>query len=338
MIGAAAADYRNGATRALARPDLWPPALLAFLLRGGFVLFLAPIVTAPTPVALANLVGPSAVTAAGLSEGGIRVVATVGLALAAWVLVGGSIAAAAEAMLLRETVRDGGDPWPALQPPGGPPIAPVGPSVGLVVRLVIARLVALMPLAVALAWGSGRIVDAGYRELVLPSDLVTPLVVRVLRGAPEAAAVIVACWILGETIGGLAIRRIALDRRSVPGSLLDALAQLFRRTLGVTVTALIGLFGMAVVVGPAIFAAGVAWDLLRLALVGGSHPLVIVLCLGLFVAVWAGGLVLAGLVAAWRSYLWTIEHGEAHRPGAPGRALGGTAADPGTFGGSDVAL
>src|SRR5204863_4478136 len=51
----------------LGRPALWPVALVGFLARGGIVLFLLAVVTPPSPVGLANLVGPTAVTATGLN-------------------------------------------------------------------------------------------------------------------------------------------------------------------------------------------------------------------------------------------------------------------------------
>ena len=43
---------------------------------------------------------------------------------------------------------------------------------------------------VALLWGSARLIDLAYRELTSPFDVSTPIVVRVLRGAPEAIAAI----------------------------------------------------------------------------------------------------------------------------------------------------
>ena len=42
----------------LARPSTWPLALLGFLVRGGWLLIVAPIVVLPTPVGLANVVAP----------------------------------------------------------------------------------------------------------------------------------------------------------------------------------------------------------------------------------------------------------------------------------------
>ncbi len=45
----------------LTRPATWLVALAGFLIRGGIVWFLIPIVALPTPVGLANALGPSIV-------------------------------------------------------------------------------------------------------------------------------------------------------------------------------------------------------------------------------------------------------------------------------------
>ena len=45
----------------LARPSTWVLALAAFLVRGGILVLCLPIVILPTPVGIANLVGPTLV-------------------------------------------------------------------------------------------------------------------------------------------------------------------------------------------------------------------------------------------------------------------------------------
>ncbi|MHB8399811.1 MAG: hypothetical protein ACYDCI_12915, partial [Candidatus Limnocylindrales bacterium] len=59
------AAIRTAARTTLADPALWPIALAGFLVRGGIVLMLLSLVPFPSAVGLANLVGPTAVTAAG---------------------------------------------------------------------------------------------------------------------------------------------------------------------------------------------------------------------------------------------------------------------------------
>ena len=75
----------------IARPSTWPLALGAFLLRGGMVLVLLPIVVLPTSVGVGNLVAPAVMS---ISLGAIPaglVIASVGLGVgfALWVVVGG---------------------------------------------------------------------------------------------------------------------------------------------------------------------------------------------------------------------------------------------------------
>ena len=87
----------------LATPATWPLALGAFLLRGGIVLVVLPIVVLPTPVGLANVLGPvvtaialGSVTGQMIAAGGALVIAIVA------VLIGGAwLAAALEAEAVR---------------------------------------------------------------------------------------------------------------------------------------------------------------------------------------------------------------------------------------------
>ena len=73
-----------------------------------------------------------------------------------------------------------------------------------------------MPLGVALALGSIRLVFVTYRELTAPIDVATPIVIRVLRGSPEVVVAVVVTWMLAEIVGALAARRIALGRCGCP--------------------------------------------------------------------------------------------------------------------------
>ena len=70
---------------------------------------------------------------------------------------------------------------------------------------------AAVPLGVALALGSIRLVFVTYRELTTPIDVATPIVIRVLRGSPEVVVGVVFTWMLAEIVGAVAARRIALD-------------------------------------------------------------------------------------------------------------------------------
>ena len=102
----------------LARPVTWPLALAAFLIRGGIVLVVLPVVVVPTPVGLGNFLAPTllAVAFGSMSPGLIAVALAVALGAVAWLVLGGWLAAALEAEGARIVASDeevGGPPDPA---------------------------------------------------------------------------------------------------------------------------------------------------------------------------------------------------------------------------------
>jgi hypothetical protein len=59
--------------------------------------------------------------------------------------------------------------------------------------------------------------------------------------------------------------------------------------------------------GPALAAAAAGWLRVRDMLVGGRDPVVVLGAVAIWVAIWLGGLVLAGVGAAVRAAAWTLE-------------------------------
>jgi hypothetical protein len=306
----------------LGRPRLWLLGLVSFLFRGGLVLYLLPIVVVPSTVGVATWVGPTAITPAGPSERFVEIAAAAALLALLWFVGGGLVAAAAEAALIRQTLADGadasvdaapGDEAPGDAAPGdaaarsvpGPPGPPL--DLRLDLRLLAVRFIAAVPLIVILAWGFGRIVSAGYAELTLPSDTATPLPVRVLMDVPEVVVAVVATWLLAETVGAIAARRIVLfdDRnaRAVAG----AVVQIARHPLTSLGTVVLTVGGALVLIVPGLVSSAIAWDRLGDALVADAGPGPIVALTFLFVAIWVGGLALAGAAASWRNVAWTLE-------------------------------
>ena len=167
-----------------------------------------------------------------------------------------------------------------------------------------ARLVALIPLAAALALGAVRVVAATYDELVVPSDTATPIVVRVVRAAPEVILVAVAAWILGEILGAVAARRIALDDDQVGGALRAAVR--------------VGQHPLAALAGSC--CRRLPWrssssrrrsPRARPGRRSAGHseagdPLTVVVTVVLFVGLWVAGLFLVAIVSAWRAAVWTV--------------------------------
>ena len=91
----------------LARPATWPLALLGFLVRGGWLLIVAPIVVVPTPVGLANILAPLLEDVAfGRRTAELTALVAVVIVIAVgWLIVGGVVAAVAEADGIRRAAR-----------------------------------------------------------------------------------------------------------------------------------------------------------------------------------------------------------------------------------------
>jgi len=288
----------------LATPATWPLALGAFLVRGGIVLLTLPVVVLPTPVGLGNALAPAITPIALGSLPPVVVFATVAGAAAviAWIVLGGWLAAALEAEGARIVARD-----PDLADPGRTPARGVAASpVRIAWRILAARLLTQVPLAVALAWGVVRIVAVTYEELVVPSDTTTPIVVRVVRAAPEVVLLVVLAWVLGEILGAVAARRIALDREGVGTALRTAGVRSVRTPLAALARFLLPTTALALVLVPSAIATATAWEAIGGALRGRSDPVSVLVTVVLFVGLWVAGLFLVAIVAAWRAAVWTV--------------------------------
>jgi hypothetical protein len=294
----------------LERPSTWLLSLVGFLVRGGWVVVLAPIIVLPTAVGLANVIAPVVEDIAFGRQTAevVSAVATTAAVLALWVLVGGFLAAATEVEAVRQTAI-------ALD-------HPVRQAARHAVwRVLGVRLVTLIPLLVALGWSAARLVSVAYRELTVPSDVGTPITFRILAGAPDALLALLVTWLFSEIVGGVAARHVVLAGRSIRDAAGEAIREA-RRALGrcialgvvsaVVLLAVIALTGLAT---------GTAWAGLRGALADGDASVATLALLVLFVGLFAGSLVILGLTAAWRSAVWTVVAVDDETPGA------------GTFGG-----
>ncbi len=289
----------------LPRPGTWAVALAAFLVRGGLLIFLLPILVLPSPVGLATMLGPT-ITAfwlGGLSLGFAAIVAAIFGAFFVWLVVGGWVAALSERDLILSVTAD--DEL-AL---GRRPAVSRARRGGRVWRIVLLRLAGYVPLAVALGYGALRLVQATYRELTLPSDVMVPIVWRVVGSVPDAVAGIALGWTLGEIIGALGARRLVLWGQSIDQAYVGAWADLVRRPVTIVATYVVPTVVLVLVSAPLVLGAGVVWQMLRgiLSLDRAEDAPILALTMVLFVATWAVGLVVAGLLAAWRSAASTVE-------------------------------
>jgi hypothetical protein len=286
----------------LVRPAAWAVGLAGFLAGGGLLLMAAPIVVLPTPTGIQNALGgpvstlvvgtPSASMIALIAGGtlGALLLAAAGLLAGAWAErsgIGITLDAAEDEALL--------DPAPDLA--GAPGTW----------RVAVVRLLGLLPLlAVAIvAWQP--LYDAAYHELVLPDDLASPLGIRVLRDVPWIVAALVAAFLAADAAAALAVRRLIVRRQPVLVAWGLGWVDLARRPIRAIATAAFGLGVLALLAGPALLAASAGWGRVRDAMIHGTDPLATLVTVVVWVAIWLGGLVLAGVGNAIRAAAWTLE-------------------------------
>jgi hypothetical protein len=299
----------------LDRPSTWLLALVGFLVRGGWLIVLAPIVVLPTAVGVANVVAPLLEDVA-FGRRTEQVLAIAGAALlvaAAWLVGGGLLAAAAEAEVVRRVAED------ALARGGR---SPTGSRVAW--RVLDVRLIASLPLGAALVWGALRLVAVGYRELTVPSDVSTPAAYRIAGGAPDAILAVIVAWLAAEIVGAIGARRVILGGTGVGAALRAAFAHLRADPRSVLVIAIVGSVVLVVVLSVAGLALGTVWDALGNALATGDASIGTSIVLVLFVGLFAGCLVLIALTAAWRAAIWTVEAPDGSRTNGGGTFGGGT--------------
>ncbi len=314
----------------IGKPAWWLLALVGFLARGGFVVFVLPIVLLPSPLAISNVLAPIIVPVALGRIGPDAIALFVGtvVVLSGWVLVGGWVASATELALIREeaagAAEEGVGPPPGLASSAGadPAVTPAATAIDsrdrvLVGRVLAARLIAWLPLAVAIGVGIVVIISITYAELTRPAGVDTPLALRVaLEAAPELA-IIGVTWVFGELVGGLSARRIVLDRVSTGSALLAAVGEVFRRPGSTLLAWLLTTGLLAAVIAGSVGAAGIAWSRVIAALSDRLvDPPTVVLNLLPFVAIWLASLALTGLFTAVRSAIQTFEY--VHRRAATG--------------------
>jgi hypothetical protein len=282
----------------LATPATWPLALATFLLRGGIVIVALPILVLPTPVGLADVFAPT-VTALAFGSISPEVFIVGGAAVAgllAWLVVAGWLAAAIEAEGAQVVALD--EEVPPL---------PVGLSSDHVAgQILAARLFALVPVAIALSLGSVRIVFATYRELTSPLDVSTPLVMRVLRDSPEVVVAVLLTWLIGEVVGAIAARRIALAGDGVVRALRVAVGTCLRHPVSTLLRFVLPDVVLLLVLASCFVAVGSAWSAVNTVLVGTSDGPWSLVIVAFFVVLWLIGLLLTGLVCAWRAAVWTV--------------------------------
>ena len=285
----------------MARPAGWVMALAAFLVRGGFFLILLPLVGLPSVSSLATTLAPPIETLI-LSRQSLEG-ALIGTVLISTIV--GLLAAAglAGSWLDLALLREAGD---ADELNSKVPF--VEPSAW---RAFAVRLAAHLPTFLALAYATVRIVIVTYDELLSPGDSTIPLVARVIARAPDALALVVVMWLIGEAVGGLAMRRSAAGEpagRALRNAARDLLGRRGLATFVVS-NAVVGVAGALLVT-----VVGRASEHVRAYLLDGAGDVPLAAALLLLISAWILCLAVLAAALAWRATAWTIE---AERPRVP---------------------
>jgi hypothetical protein len=311
---------RRATAFGLADRDTVVVALAGFMLRGGIVLLAVPSAVLPSVIGLAGAIGVNAFGIDGRPTTSF------------FELVAVISAVAASYLVLAEVIGSLIDVWlieAALDPDGRPPTKPRPlPSLEQLLSLAGIRVVCLVPLAVALAWAGSRIYASAYNELTTPSSLNVPLAVRTVLGAVDAVAVVVVVWLLEETVGAVAVRRLVLTRCGVWRAIGSALSQLIRRPIASAATVLLSYVASALVMAAGIALIATTFDWCRVAAriqqpialslgigqlstTSDVRPVLFLLAAFALGLAWVAASTLAGIASAWRSAAVTGEVAEA---------------------------
>ena len=301
--------FLGAMTLALRHPSAWPVALAGFLVRGGILLFLLPVVVLPTPTGLATAFGSDiiAVAIAGPTPATVQLAATAILAVLGWLVLGSVVGAAADIELARWAATSGraAATVPADTPGPAARAFPPRSRRGLVGRVAIVRLACHLPLAIVSVWAAARIVAAVYREYISPGDLSVPLSLRVVGSVPDAIVLLVVAWLIGEALGGLAARAIVLDGRPAGRAIRAALASTVLHPLSAGIALATTTIVLVSLVAPLVVASAVLWGRLGSELLGAGDALTVLAATLGFIAAWLVGLFAAAVAATLRSSIWT---------------------------------
>jgi hypothetical protein len=307
---------RRAAEFGLKSRDTVIVALAGFLLRGGIVLLLAPSVVLPSVIGIAGATGVSAFAIDGRPTAWLIEVAIAAAAVApVWLMTAFLVGSIIDVWLIEAAT--GGQEMAAGRP------RPL-PAFGLLADMAGIRAICLLPLGYAVYQAGSHIYTVAYDEFTLPSNLATPLPVRVVEGAAGSVLMVAVVWLVAEIVGGLAVRRLILHRAGILGSLAGAIGQLVRRPISSAFTVLLSYGASIVAIGLAMAATATAFDWCRIAArndhaiavtigVGSLSTtrdirvIVFVLAAAVLGLAWIAALALSGIASAWRSAALTGE-------------------------------
>jgi hypothetical protein len=296
---------------ALSDVDTVVVALAGFLLRGGILLLLLPSIVLPSVLGVAGITGVDAIGIDGRPTTWlVAVVILIGVIAAMWLLLTFIVGSLVDVWLI-ESARDPGA--------GSGTPRPL-PELRVLLDLAAIRSVCLLPLAGVLTWAANRIYSVAYTELTTPTNLTSPLVLRVIQGAADAVFVVAATWLAAEVIGAIAVRRFLLGGEGVLKSLAGAFEQLGRRPLTSIGTIAVSYGATLLATLLAMAATATTFDWCRIAArnenairvsvgpaAGDARPIVFILAAIALGLAWVVALALSGIASAWRSAAFTGE-------------------------------
>jgi hypothetical protein len=323
-----------------------PVALLGFIVRGGIAFVLIPSAVLPSVLEMVRLSGPKAVTIAGdptLWLLGVTAAAAVVVVL--WLALAAFVGSLTDAWLLamerlperprrvRHRVEAGRPESPAPAEPA--PAEPAErlrlpmPGLPLLARMAAIRLLPLLVVAgVGLLLLPGTVYQAAYDEWISPSDLTSPLILRVLLDTAPVIAAVLLVWLAAETLAAVAVRRQMFLGRGVAASLREGAVQLVRRPLTTLLTVSATYAVSLVVTVAAIVGTAAAFDWCRSA-ARAAEPIAVTIGVGDFAITrdfrpvafaaaavaltlaWAVSLAVLGIASVWRNAAMTEEVADA---------------------------
>jgi len=291
-------------------------ALAGFLLRGGIVLLILPSVVLPSVIGIAGATGVDAFGIDGRPTPWLyEVVAIVSTVAALWLILALAVGSLIDAWLISAAL----DPEDRAMSRRR-----ALPDLDMILDLAGVRVACLVPVAAAIVWAGSRIYTAAYDELTTPSNLVTPLPLRVVESSADAVLVVVLAWLLSEVVAAIAVRRLVLLDIGVLPSIGGALVQIVRRPVSLAATVGLSYGASILATGLAIAATATTFDWCRIAarnqqaisitigigpvgVTGDFRPVVLMLAAAALCLAWLAALALSGVASAWRSAALTGE-------------------------------
>ena len=290
-------------------PALWLLGTLSFVLRGGIVVLLAPIVVLPTQVEVRLMLGGN-LGSNGLTPGfwaivGVATMISAGLVLAVlYALARIEIGAFERLASDPEVAADTGLSRDVLAPGAE---ADRGARMRDLFVVEALTLIALLLAAVPLAAAIGQVT---LDEILLPSSAAS-IFDRILGHLTVPLTIFAVALPIIDALSAGVVRGLLVGR-SVGSSVVSSVGALIRHPIAWVATAVLAWLSLAVVVVGVDWALSIAWQATRASFLATTSigdmlseiaPLLVAAMLtGVFVC----GLALAGYVGAFRNALWSV--------------------------------